>query len=121
MKSLKSSNTPIKSMKFDGIECLTDMAFYLMYRYYSRDPIWSTLSHITLDSCRYITDFGIELLAKASGKKNLVSPETSTGCSKIFSEFYSDFERNDLLTRYLQAEISTLIGFKLTCILPLLF
>lgn len=100
MKSLKSSNTHIKTMKFDGIECLTDMVFYLMYRYHSNDPIWSTLTHITLDSCKYVTDFGIELITKASGKKNLVVPETSTGCPKIFTEFYGDYERNDILTRY---------------------
>jgi hypothetical protein len=101
MKSLKSSNTCIKTMKFDGMECLTDMAFYLFYRYFSHDSMWSTLSHITLDSCRYITDFGIELLTKASGKKNLVNPDISTGCSNIFSEFYCDIEKNDILTRYI--------------------
>ena len=58
-----------------------------------------------MDSCRYITDFGIEILNEAtvSNNKNqnkiitnLINKRTCAGCSKILKYFHSNEEKIDL-------------------------
>ena len=75
-------------MIFDGIESLTDLVFYILYKYYKNHPIWNNLESIGLDSCRYITDFGIELFSHATQKIKLV--RNLNGCKKIFKYLYDD-------------------------------
>ena len=64
--------------------------------------IWAFLEFVTLDSCRYVTDFGIEMLCMATGKKRLINSSTCSGCTNIFiylhDEVKLNFQQSDLLT-----------------------
>lgn len=92
---LSSENKIVKSLDFDSIECLTDAAFYLFYKYFNKNDIWKILDNIKLESCRYITDFGIDLINEASGKDKLIDSEECIGCTNIFDHFYKS-EKNDI-------------------------
>ena len=52
--------------------------------------MWLTLEAVSLDSCRYVTDFGLELLSYASGKPKLIN-ELPNGCERIFKYAYDEF------------------------------
>ncbi|RNA35088.1 hypothetical protein BpHYR1_034678 [Brachionus plicatilis] len=71
---LYAENKIIKYLNFDSIDCLTDSVFYIFYKYFNINEMWKILEKITLDSCRYITDFGIDLMC--------------SGCVNIFNHFY---------------------------------
>jgi hypothetical protein len=75
-------------ISFDGVESTTDLVFYLFYKYFKKSDIWSKLKTVTLDSCRYVTDFGIELLYEAVGRTNLIDKRTCAGCTKIYKYFH---------------------------------
>jgi hypothetical protein len=73
------------------MECLTDTVLYTIYKYFKRDPLFMDLNNVNLDSCRYLTDFGVELLIRATGKENLVYERTSSGCVNILKHFHAPF------------------------------
>lgn len=85
---LSSENKLIKSLDFDSIKSLTDSAFYIFYKYFNKNDMWKILDNIKLESCRYITDFGIDLMNEASGKDNLIHSKLCLGCTNIFDHFY---------------------------------
>ena len=59
--------------------------------------MWKDMDSINLDSCRYITDFGIELLNDMLEKKITIQKENCCGCEKLFKSFYTDTnEKNDI-------------------------
>lgn len=87
-EKLQKEQKMIKNLNFNSIDCLTDVVFYIFYKYFNDKEMWKNLERVTLDSCRYITDFGIQLLYEATGKKRLIDPSTSAGCNKIFNYFY---------------------------------
>jgi hypothetical protein len=92
---LKSNDgSAIKSLSFNGIECLTDMAIYLIYKYVD----FRFLETITLDACRYITDFGISLLRNSQNmEKNLVLSEADCcGCTKLIKSIHKADDKDDL-------------------------
>jgi hypothetical protein len=78
----------VSSIIFEGLESVTDLAFYLLYKYYKHSPMWSIIEYVTLDSCRYVTDFGLELLSHATNKPSLTSNSTTNGCSSLFKYKY---------------------------------
>ena len=81
-------NKSVKSFIFDGIESLTDIVFYILYKFYKNHSIWNNLESIGIDTCRYITDFGIELLSNATQKTKLV--KNLNGCNRIFKYLNDD-------------------------------
>jgi len=106
-KYFEKSNTQKKLfvlISFDGVESTTDLVLYLFYRYFKNSDLWSKLKTVTLDSCRYITDFGIEILNEAVSNShksqnkitNLINKRTCAGCSKILKYFHSIEEKIDL-------------------------
>jgi hypothetical protein len=74
------------------MECLTDTVFYVLYKYFKNDAIFSDLESLNLDTCRYLTDFGLELLIRTIGNNmNLVREKASRGCENIRKHFYTPF------------------------------
>lgn len=102
-QNLKLNGRTIKYLGFDGIEAITDTVFYIFYKYFNDVSLWSELERVSIDSCRYLTDFGVELLSRATFKSNLINKKTSTGCNRIFSSFYinesNDVFQSDLFTK----------------------
>ena len=100
MDNLKDSKKELHSLIFDGIEVTTDIVFYLFYLYYKHSSceLWSHLKSVSLASCRYVTDFGIDLLHKSTGKTNLLNPRKISGCNKLFRYSYLpiDSEQKDI-------------------------
>jgi hypothetical protein len=100
LDNLKESKKEVHSLLFDGVEVLTDIAFYLFYSYYKHSSceLWSQLKTVSLASCRHITDFGIELLYKSTGKTDLLNARKMAGCKKLFRYWYSpiDSEQRDI-------------------------
>jgi len=100
LDNLKDSKKELHSLVFDGIEVTTDLVFYLIYLYYKHTSceLWSHLKTVSLASCRYVTDFGIELLQKSTGKMNLLNARKISGCKKLFRYWYSpiDSDQRDI-------------------------
>jgi hypothetical protein len=46
--------------------------------------MWTMLEEMTLDSCRYLTDFGVELLVHATEKPSLINQSNTHGCRNLF-------------------------------------
>lgn len=74
----------VRSFVFEGIEPLTDLFFYILNKHYSGHEMWSLFEAVNIDSCRYITDFGIELLATASRKPRFLEISSTNGCQRLF-------------------------------------
>lgn len=98
LNSIKSSHKKVfvKTLTFNGIEPLTDMALYVIYLFFYDDPIWKNLMYANFDSCRYITDFGVELLYEATGKNSLTRPHKCSGCTKMFKTLWSTKKAKDI-------------------------
>lgn len=79
-------------MRFDGVEVTTDLVFYVLYRFYRESGMLSELATVNIDSCRFVTDFGIELLSYAANKPQLVKKSHCIGCSEIYKYKYQDVE-----------------------------
>lgn len=92
---LNDENKIIKYLNFDSIDCLTDSVFYILFKYFNKNDMWKILDKITLDSCRFITDFGIDLMKDASGTNDLIHYKRCTGCTNIFSHFFKS-DKNDI-------------------------
>ena len=61
--------------------------------------MWKDMDSVNLDSCRYITDFGIEMLNDVLEKKIRIQNEYCCGCEKLFKTLYTDTnEKNDIFT-----------------------
>ena len=88
---MKDKKRIVNTISFYGMECLTDTVIYILYKYYKNDAIFSYLNSVNLDTCRYVTDFGVELLTRTTGRDNLVRESTSRGCEKIVNHFYTPF------------------------------
>ena len=73
---------------------------YVFYKYFKKQSMWNFLKSLSLDGCRYLTDFGIELISYASNKEDLVNPLKSCGCKKIVKyvnhRVRLDFRNEDL-------------------------
>lgn len=84
----------IEEMQFDGIESLTDSVFYIMYKYFSEPDIWANLRRIILNTCRYVTDFGLELLSRCVCKNvsDLIDPNKLFGCTQLFNYIHGTIE-----------------------------
>lgn len=84
-------------ISFDGVEATTDLALYMIYKFFRKSDLWSKLKTVTFDSCRYVTDFGIEVLYEAVGKTNLIDKRTCAGCKKIikYSHVYEEKQKNE--------------------------
>ena len=82
----------LKKISFNGLQVLTDAALYLLYKYKRHESAdqWSHLESISLDSCPYITDFGIELIAMATQRPNLIKPNESCGCKNLFKYLHME-------------------------------
>jgi hypothetical protein len=93
LDKIKASRKEIRSITFDGVEVLTDAVFYIFYRYF-RNEMWLNLEEVSLDGCRYVTDFGIELLAYATNKTNLIDSKMCCGCKKINKYLYDQVNLN---------------------------
>jgi hypothetical protein len=95
MNNFKATN--IQTLSFNGMEPLTDIVFYIIHQNFKENKImWRDFEPIKLDSCRYITDFGIELLNEVIGEKNIITPETCCGCEKLFKTLH--VYENDIFT-----------------------
>ncbi len=86
--SLNSKGKSINSILFEGIEVVTDLVFYLFYKYYKGSHMWSMIEEVTLDSCRFLSDFGLELLVHATEKPALVSHSNTNGCKNVLKYRY---------------------------------
>ncbi|CAF1023823.1 unnamed protein product [Brachionus calyciflorus] len=95
---LKADEKLIKNLNFNSIVCLTDAVFYIFLKFFNNKELWLNLDRVTLDSCRYITDFGIRLLNEATGKKMLIDESSSSGCKRINSYFYPTIEDDIFLS-----------------------
>jgi hypothetical protein len=82
------------------MESVTDLAFFVMHKHLKGNKaMWQEMDSINLDSCRYITDFGIEMLNDMLDKKIFLQTDFCCGCEKIFKSFFSDTnEKNDIFT-----------------------
>jgi hypothetical protein len=71
---------------------------YVFYKYFKDEIQWKSLESIHLDGCRYVTDFGVELISYATQKQNLL--KSSCGCKKIIKyanqSVRLDFKNEDL-------------------------
>jgi hypothetical protein len=92
---LKEKNRKINILSFNGIECLTDTVFYILYKHFRHDEIFSELSSVTLDTCRYVTDLGIELIDQTTGKRDRIRENTSRGCDNIKYYFHAQNVGNE--------------------------
>ena len=81
MEDSKSHEKSISILEFDGAEATTDLVFYIIYRYFSNSDLLSSLQCISINSCRYVTDFGLELLALAVNKP--IEACSAIGCNKL--------------------------------------
>lgn len=84
-------------ISFDGLECTNDLVFYIMYKYFKNSDLWCKLKTVTLDACRYVTDFGVEILYEAVGRTALLDRRTSTGCKKLlkYLHLYEEKHKNE--------------------------
>lgn len=77
-----------------------------MYKYFSENSVWSELNTVSLHSCRYITDFGLELLSRCVGKNisRLVDLSKLHGCTQVFNYLHEnvtdDLLYKDIFTSY---------------------
>lgn len=92
LKSFESQNKKPVEMRFDGVEVTTDLVFYVLCRFYRESGILSELASVNIDSCRFVTDFGVELLSYAANKPLLVKKRHCIGCSRIYKYKYQDVE-----------------------------
>lgn len=92
LKSFESQNKKPVEMRFDGVEVTTDLVFYVLYRFYRQSGILSELASVNIDSCRFVTDFGVELLSYAANRPLLVKKRHCIGCSEIYKYKYQDVE-----------------------------
>ena len=83
LENMRDKNRDIETIYFDGIEVITDTVLYVFYKYFKEDSMWKPLESIRLDGCRYVTDFGVELISHATNKESLLKPGTFSGCKKI--------------------------------------
>lgn len=102
-----SRKIKIQSIIFDGIEAITDTVLYVIYKFFSNNPALHNLESVNLDTCRYITDFGIELLSRAVGNnnKNLIELSKANGCKCLFNYLmdninWGNYTFNDVFTSY---------------------
>ncbi len=73
----------IQEIIFDGLEVTTDLVFYIIYKHYKDTDVFKHLELVSLNGCRYVTDFGIWLLSHAANKPSLVNSNLCIGCHKI--------------------------------------
>ena len=96
------SETKLKKMIFDGIEVTTDLIFYIIYKYYKGHDVISELCQVSIHACRYVTDFGIELISYATNKSLVVENKKAIGCANLlkykYHEVQLDFQPIDIFT-----------------------
>ena len=82
------------------MEQVTDLVYFIIYKHFKgNNKMWKDFDGIKLDSCRYITDFGIQLLNEAIEKKIILKRINCCGCEKLFKSLYTDTnEKNDIFT-----------------------
>ncbi len=72
---------------------------YIFYKYFKQESQWN-LESIRLDGCRFVTDFGVELISYATRKQNLISKNFCCGCKKIIKYINQpvrlDYKNEDL-------------------------
>ena len=81
MEGAKSHEKTIRILEFDGAEATTDLVFYIIFRYFGSSDLLSSLQCISINSCRYVTDFGLELLFLAANKP--IEACSPIGCNKL--------------------------------------
>ena len=58
--------------------------------------MWKSFESVQLAACRYVTDFGVELMSQVCNKKNIVTIKNCAGCPKIFTSLYMNDDVNDI-------------------------
>lgn len=87
----------IEEVIFNGIEAVTDAVFYVLYKYFSScTRTWSKLKSLSMQSCRYITDFGLELFSLAVGQNasSLLDVNRLHGCSRLLTHLHLPFSKD---------------------------
>ena len=79
-------------MRFDGLEVTTALVFYILYKYNKDADVLKGLELVNIDSCRFVTDFGLELLAYATSKSQLVKSTNCLGCTKLLKYKYQEVQ-----------------------------
>jgi len=83
LKKFIDSRGEIREIHFDGLEVTTDLVFYILYKHLENTDVLKNLQLVSLNGCRYVTDFGVKLLSYAAKKPSLVQWNLSIGCHKI--------------------------------------
>lgn len=89
----------IEEIVFDGLEPITDLVLYIIYKYFNDHPAWSYLKTVSLQACRYVTDFGIELLSRAVHKdlQPILDSTKLNGCVQVFNYLHHNVESQSFL------------------------
>ena len=58
--------------------------------------MWKSFDSLQLAACRYVTDFGVELMSQVCNKKDIVTIKNCAGCPKLFRSLYMNDKINDI-------------------------